>query len=149
MIMEYIPGPTLADYVRSTSRQGRIPPAEDIIRLFTPISLAIDYAHKKGMIHRDIKPANILLDQRNTTHNVMGEPILTDFGVAKMLSATSNTLSGGMLGTPLYLSPEQAKGYPGNERSDLYALGVILYEMVTGTPPFRGDTVMEVINQHV
>ncbi len=149
MVMDYVEGQTLANYIQNTSRKRNFPSPSDIVNIFTSISLAIDYAHKKGMIHRDIKPANILLDQRNTTHNVMGEPILTDFGVAKMLSATSNTLSGGMLGTPLYLSPEQAKGYPGNERSDLYALGVILYEMVTGTPPFRGDTVMEVINQHV
>jgi serine/threonine protein kinase len=149
MVMDYVEGQTLANYIQNTSSKGNFPSPAEIVNLFTSISLAIDYAHQKGMIHRDIKPANILLDQRNTTHNAMGEPILTDFGVAKMLSTTSHTLSGGMLGTPLYLSPEQAKGYPGNERSDLYSLGVILYEMVTGTPPFRGNTVMEVISQHV
>jgi serine/threonine protein kinase len=149
MVMDYVEGQTLAAYIQNTSSKGNFPSPGEIVNIFTSISLAIDYAHKKGMIHRDIKPANILLDQRNITHNPMGEPILTDFGVAKMLSTTTHTLSGGMLGTPLYLSPEQAKGYPGNERSDLYALGVILYEMVTGTPPFRGDTAMEVINQHI
>jgi eukaryotic-like serine/threonine-protein kinase len=149
MVMDYVEGQTLASYIQNTSSKRNFPSPGEIVNIFTSISLAIDYAHKKGMIHRDIKPANILLDQRNTAHNPMGEPILTDFGVAKMLSTTSNTLSGGMLGTPLYLSPEQAKGYAGNERSDLYALGVILYEMVTGTPPFRGDTAMEVVNQHV
>lgn len=149
MVMDYVEGQTLANYIHNTSSKGTFPSPEEIVNLFTSISLAIDYAHKKGMIHRDIKPANILLDQRNTSHNPMGEPILTDFGVARMLSATSNTLSGTLLGTPLYISPEQAKGYPGNERSDLYSLGVILYEMVTGTPPFRGDTALEVISQHV
>jgi serine/threonine protein kinase len=149
MVMDYVEGQTLANYIHNTSSKGSFPSPEEIVNLFTSISLAIDYAHKKGMIHRDIKPANILLDQRNTGHNPMGEPILTDFGVARMLSATSNTLSGTLLGTPLYISPEQAKGYPGNERSDLYSLGVILYEIVTGTPPFRGDTAIEVIGQHV
>ncbi len=149
MVMDYIEGQTLADYIHNTSSKGQVPAPADIVNLFTSISLAVDYAHQKGMIHRDIKPANIMLDRRNTSHNPMGEPILTDFGVAKLLSTSTNTLSGAQLGTPLYISPEQARGYPGNERSDLYSLGVILYEMVTGVTPFRGDSPMEVISQHV
>jgi len=149
MVMDYVEGQTLADYIHNTSSKGQIPSPSEIVNLFTSISLAIDYAHQKGMIHRDIKPANILLDARNTTRNPMGEPILTDFGVAKLLSASSNTMSGAQLGTPLYISPEQARGYPGNERSDLYSLGVILYEMLTGVTPFRGDTALDVISQHI
>lgn len=148
MVMDYVEGQTLATYIRNTSGKGQIPAPADILRLFTSIGLAIDYAHQRGMIHRDIKPSNILLDVRNTTANPMGEPILTDFGVARMMSVSSNTLSGALLGTPLYISPEQAKGYPGNERSDLYSLGVILYEMVTGVTPFRGDNPLDVMNQH-
>ncbi len=149
MIMEYIPGPTLADYVRSTSRQGRIPPAEDIIRLFTPISLAIDYAHRRGMIHRDIKPANILLDSRNTTHNAAGEPMLTDFGLAKVLGIAGQTLTNSVMGTPLYISPEQVQNAPVSPQTDLYALGVMLYEIFTGTPPFRGESVTGIMMQHL
>jgi serine/threonine protein kinase len=149
MVMDYVEGQTLADYIQATSRQGQFPPAEEIVNIFAAICLAIDYAHREGMIHRDIKPANILLDRRNITHNKAGEPILTDFGVAKLLGASSNTQSGALLGTPLYISPEQAQGYPGNERSDLYSLGVILYEIVTGTTPFRGDTAIDVIRQHI
>lgn len=149
MVMAYIEGQTLADYIAGTSARGMIPTPVELVNLFTSISLAVDYAHQKGMIHRDIKPANILLDQRNRAHNPMGEPILTDFGLAKLLGVTGVTLTGTQMGTPLYTSPEQARGYPGNERSDLYSLGVILYEMVTGVAPFRGDTPTAVLAQHL
>jgi serine/threonine-protein kinase len=149
MVMDYIEGGTLADYIATTSAKGAIPSPAQIVHLFTSISLAVDYAHTRGMIHRDIKPANILLDKHITARNPMGEPILSDFGVAKMLAASSNVLSGSLAGTPLYISPEQARGYPGNERSDIYSLGVILYEMVTGVRPFRGDNPMDVIMQHI
>ncbi len=149
MVMAYIDGETLARYIGHTSAQGKIPSPTEIVNLFTSISLAIDYAHGKGMVHRDIKPANILLDKNNTTRNPMGEPVLTDFGLAKLLGASATTFTAHQLGTPLYTSPEQARGYPGNERSDLYSLGVILYEMVTGVQPFRGTTPMEVLSQHL
>jgi serine/threonine protein kinase len=149
MVMDYVEGQTLSSYIRATSNQGQMPTPGELVSLFTSISLAVDYAHQKGVIHRDIKPANILLDSRNTVINPMGEPVLTDFGVAKMLSTASNTMTEMQLGTPLYLSPEQARGYPGNERSDLYALGVILYEMTTGTLPFRSNTAQDVLSQHI
>jgi len=149
MVMTYVEGWTLADYIASTSGKGKIPSPAEIVNLFASISLAIDYAHRKGMIHRDIKPANILLDKHNTTRNPMGEPILTDFGLARLLGTSASTLSATQLSTPLYTSPEQARGYPGSERSDLYSLGVILYEMVTGVVPFRGDTVVAVVTQHL
>ncbi len=149
MVMAYIEGGTLANYIRQTSAQGKIPSPVEIVNLFTSISLAIDYAHGLGMVHRDIKPANILLDKNNTTRNPMGEPILTDFGLAKLLGVSASTFTANQLGTPLYTSPEQARGYAGNERSDLYSLGVILYEMVTGVQPFRGNTPIEVLTQHL
>src|SRR6266702_8368017 len=145
MVMAYNEGETLARYIDHTSAQGKIPSPLEIVNLFTSISLAIDYAHETGMVHRDIKPANILLDKHNTARNPMGEPVLTDFGVAKLLGVSSTTLSAAQSGTPLYSSPEQARGYPGNERSDIYSLGIILYEMATGVPPFRGDTPVAVI----
>ena len=114
MVMEYIEGQTLAGYIARTSRQRQFPSAQDILHLFASISRAVDYAHQHGMIHRDIKPANILLDHRNTTYKPMGEPMLTDFGLVKLLGASTGSLSGSWLGTPLYLAPEQAQGYPGN-----------------------------------
>jgi eukaryotic-like serine/threonine-protein kinase len=149
MVMAYIEGQTLAKYIASTSAQGKIPSPIEIVNLFTSISLAVDYAHQKGMVHRDIKPANILLDGHNTARNPMGEPILTDFGLAKLLGVSASTFTAHQLGTPLYTSPEQARGYPGNEQSDLYSLGVILYEMVTGVQPFRGSSPIEVLSQHI
>jgi serine/threonine protein kinase len=149
MVMDFVEGQTLADYIRNTSRKRQFPSAADLIYLFTGISLAIDYAHSKGMIHRDIKPANILLDQRLPTPRPMGQPILTDFGIARMQGVASGTVVGSLLGTPLYISPEQAKGLHGDERSDLYSLGIILYEMTTGVTPFRGETTMNILMQHL
>src|SRR5438270_5099069 len=149
MVMSYIEEQTLANYISNTSARGRIPAPVEIVNLFTSISLAVDYAHQKGMIHRDIKPANIMLDKHNTSRNPMGEPILTDFGLAKLLGVSAGTLTATSLGTPLYTSPEQASGYAGNERSDIYSLGVILYEMVTGVPPFRGENPTAVLAQHL
>ena len=101
------------------------------------------------MIHRDIKPANILLDKRRTAHNAMGEPVLTDFGIAKLLGASTGAMSGSWLGTPLYIAPEQVQGYHGNERSDIYALGVILYEICTGVLPFQEENPTAIMMQHV
>src|SRR2546428_593387 len=145
MVMEYIEGPTLANYIRNTSRKEQFPPASDIVSIFTSVSLALDYAHQKGMIHRDIKPANIMLDKRNPHGKPMGEPILMDFGIAKLQGGADTTK---VLGTPLYVSPEQAQGKPGDRRSDLYSLGIILYEITTGVTPFRGDSLMAILMQH-
>ncbi|HZR44557.1 MAG TPA: protein kinase [Ktedonobacteraceae bacterium] len=149
MVMDYVQGQTLADYIRSTSRKGIWPSAADIIYIFTGTSLALDYAHQRGMIHRDIKPANILLDQRMPTPRPMGEPILTDFGIARLQGVSAGTAVGSVIGTPLYMAPEQARGEFDDKRSDLYALGIILYEMMTGVTPFRGGTQLAIIMQHV
>src|SRR5947209_18650752 len=149
MVMDYVEGQTLADYIRSTSRIGRFSSASEIVYLFTSLGKAIDYANHRGMIHRDIKPVNILLDKRNTAQSMMGEPILTDFGIVKLLGTSTGTQSGAWLGTPLYISPEQAQGQPGNERSDIYSFGVILYEIWTGVQPFQGDSLVSIIRQHI
>src|SRR6266487_110571 len=149
MVMDYVEGQTLADYIRRTSGLGNVPSPPEIVQLFTSIGLAVDYAHQQGMIHRDLKPANILLDKQNTTRNPMGEPILTDFGLARLLESPSSTLTAVQLGTPLCIAPEQVAGYAGNERSDIYSLGIILYEMFTGTPPFQGDSPAAVMSHHL
>jgi eukaryotic-like serine/threonine-protein kinase len=151
MVMDYVKGQTFSDYIASTSRQGTIPSWNDLIYLFAVISRALDYAHQKGMIHRDIKPANILLDQRlpGSGTRTMGEPILTDFGVARMQGAQTGTLLGSLVGTPLYIAPEQALGQPTDRRCDLYSLGIILYEITTGVTPFRAETTIAILMQHL
>src|SRR5437764_11714973 len=149
MVMTYVEGETLADYIHRTSHNRQFPPAAEIVHLFSALASAIDYAHQHGMVHRDIKPANILLDKRTVGSDAMGEPILTDFGIAKLLGATTGMMSGGWQGTPLYTAPEQIMGSPGNERSDIYSLGAILYEICTGMVPFQGDNPSIVITQHL
>ena len=149
MVMDYVEGQTLAHFLTSTSRAGKFPSSNDLLQLFTPICLAVDYAHQKGMIHRDIKPSNILLDRRDTSKYPMGEPILSDFGIARLLDTSTNTRSGWWMGTPLYTSPEQALGEAASERSDIYALSIILYEACTGALPFNGDNPTAIIMQHV
>ncbi|HET9999476.1 MAG TPA: serine/threonine-protein kinase, partial [Ktedonobacteraceae bacterium] len=149
MVMDYVEGGTLAGYIRETVRKGIFPPAADIVYLFTTVGLALDYAHQRGMIHRDIKPENILLDKSGPTGKALGEPILTDFGIARLQGANASTLTNAWLGTPHYMSPEQAEGRAVNERSDLYSLGIVLYEILTGITPFRGEGPIAIIIQHM
>ena len=149
MVMKYIEGQTLAQYIRQTSAQGRYLSGEHLLQLFTALSRAVDYAHAHKMVHRDIKPANLLLDKHDTSHFPGGEPILSDFGIARLLGTVTGTVSQNLMGTPLYISPEQAQGAPGTAYSDIYSLGVILYEMCTGVQPFRGETVTAIIFQQI
>ncbi|HXR65464.1 MAG TPA: protein kinase [Ktedonobacteraceae bacterium] len=147
MVMDYIEGGTLAGAIHGIKRKGVFWSASEIVDLFTAIGLALDYAHEQGMIHRDIKPANILLDHSLSTSHTLGEPILTDFGIARWQGGGSTVT--GFVGTPLYISPEQAQSRPVDARSDLYSLGIVLYEVLTGVTPFRGDNPLGIMLQHV
>jgi serine/threonine-protein kinase len=111
-------------------------------RIIEQVAEALDYAHAHGVIHRDLKPSNILLDERNNAY-------LTDFGIAKMLGSTSQVTGSGVVGTPSYMSPEQCQGKTVTPASDIYALGAILYEVVTGKAPFEADTPLGVMYMHV
>lgn len=116
---------------------------DEINRLLGQIGSALDYAHSQGVIHRDIKPSNVLIDPQGNTY-------LTDFGLARMLEASQQlTASGVGLGTPAYMSPEQGQGIKVDHRSDLYSLGVMLYEMVTGRVPYQAETPMAVVLKHI
>ena len=139
----YIEGKTLDKHIATTHTKGALLSLPDIVYLFTSLGVAIDYAHQHGVIHGNIKPSNILLDQRYTEHFVLGEPMLTDFGLPLLLGATES------VSTPHYMSPEQARGDMPNNRSDIYALGVILYELCTGTKPFRDESSVAVMMQHM
>src|ERR671935_550187 len=120
LVLEYVDGATLADLMDDGLDDARIPD------LLDQIAAGLDYAHARGVIHRDIKPGNILLTEE-------GRVVLADFGLASLLQGASHlTMTGGVIGTPEYMSPEQASGDPVDHRTDVYALGIVLYEMLTG-----------------
>src|SRR6266567_5909660 len=144
IIMEYIEGQSLADYIQATSRAGKIPAPQEIIRILAPVASAIDYAHQQGIVHGAIRPSSILLDKRNPSRQVPGEPKLIGFGTNTIQMPLTLPLK-----DVYYISPERAQGHTENARSDIYSLGVVLYEMCTGTHPFEGETPTEVMMQHI
>ncbi len=142
IVMEYVSGGTLKQRLTELSDRGEQLPLTETVQFILEIADALAYAHSRGMVHRDIKPGNIMI-------NESGHAVLTDFGIAKILSGPTVTATGAMIGTPAYMSPEQGLGQPGDERSDLYALGVLFYQMVTGELPYDADTPLAVILKHV
>lgn len=144
MVMELVSGVTLKDRLYDAHQTGQIIPLKEALRITRESAQALEYAHKLNMIHRDVKPANLMLDE---TEN--DRVVLTDFGIAKIMTGSQFTMTGGLIGTPAYMSPEQGVGESGDERSDLYALGVILYQMVTGDLPYDADTPLALILKHV
>ncbi len=117
-------------------------PLTDAAKLLADIAVALDYAHAQGIVHRDVKPSNILVDKH-------GDAYLTDFGIAKVLESASELTGSAMLGTPTYMAPEQTIGKPVTPQSDVYSLGVMLYEMVIGKPPYEADTPIAIALMHV
>lgn len=137
MSMEYIEGGDLKD---------RIPigfTADEALRVVEAIASALHYAHGQGVIHRDGKPANILFSADNT-------PLLSDFGIAKQATVDAEfTSTGTILGSPFYMSPEQAEGQVLDGRADIYSLGIIFYEMLTGERPYPRGSAIKIIVQHI
>lgn len=155
IVMEYLKGPTLASYLRELhGRNERIQPHQ-VARLLKALTASLDYAHEQGVIHRDIKPGNILLHKKTgeipldqpLTNDV--EAILTDFGLVRIANSASQTASGMVSGTPAYMSPEQARGDPIDHRTDIYSLGIVLYEMLAGRVPFEADSSLTVIYKQI
>lgn len=140
MVMEYIRGRNLKSHIIKEKRMS----ADDALYITSQIADALDYAHQNGMIHRDLKPANIMF-----LNNDKLDVVLTDFGIARILGQSGITMSGMMIGTPDYISPEAASGENTDERSDLYGLGIILFEMLTGRVPYSADTPLATVLQHV
>jgi serine/threonine protein kinase len=142
MVMPYIPGKTLREILEELVARGERMPHERIRDILLDVASALQYAHSRGMVHRDVKPANILFDEH-------GRVVLSDFGIARLVESANLTQEGATVGTPTYISPEQAAGMPVDSRADLYALGVILYEMLAGEPPFSADTNLSLILKHM
>ncbi len=133
LVMAYIDGGSVEDYVADGAVSLSV-----TSRVLTEIAGAVDYAHRQNVIHRDIKPGNILLDSE-------GHALLADFGIAKLAESSANLTGTGVVGTPAYMSPEQAQGLPLDGRSDVYSLGVVIFQMLTGTTPFPAPTLVQVM----
>ncbi|MDP8951701.1 MAG: protein kinase, partial [Actinomycetota bacterium] len=138
MAMEYVPGGTLKDRIL---KGGALPP-RTAVEVASQIAEALEVAHGRGVVHRDVKPQNVLL-------TASGETKVADFGLARVANAATTSRSGLIMGTAGYMSPERAKGEPAGPRSDLYSLGVVLYEMLTGEVPYEDDTPATVAAKHV
>jgi beta-lactam-binding protein with PASTA domain len=143
IVMEYVEGQTLRDIMRGAENGRKILP-ERALSITADILSALDYSHRSGIIHRDIKPANVMLTPS-------GQVKVMDFGIARAIADTSSamTQTAAVIGTAQYLSPEQARGETVDARSDIYSTGCLLYELLTGRPPFIGDSPVSVAYQHV
>jgi serine/threonine-protein kinase len=140
IVMEYVDGPSLSRVLRS---DGPFHPRR-AAEIAAEVAGGLGFAHSRGVVHRDVKPGNVLLTRS-------GQAKVTDFGIARALSSPDEDLTqaGSVMGTATYFSPEQAQGLPVDPRSDLYSLGVVLYELVTGRPPFSGETPLAIAYKHV
>ncbi len=132
IVMEYIDGESLENRLRTLSGTGQRLPVETAARMMIDMCEAVHFAHQHGVIHRDIKPANISIDRQDKVY-------LMDFGIAKILGGQQHTATGLMVGSAHYMAPEQIQGLSVDARSDIYALGVTLFEMLNGKPPFQAD----------
>jgi serine/threonine-protein kinase len=144
IVMQLVDGGTLKNRLDLLHRSRKIMDLAEAVPIFTQLASALTYAHEQGVIHRDIKPVNVLMDRS-------GRPILSDFGIAKVLASTESNLTrpGAGVGTPEYMSPEQCQGGAVDGRADIYALGVMLFEALTGRPPFQGANYPALAHSHI
>ncbi|HEX3641945.1 MAG TPA: serine/threonine-protein kinase, partial [Ktedonobacteraceae bacterium] len=144
IVMQLVDSGTLKQRLDQHQKEGHVMGIEEVVSIFTQLADALAYAHDQGIIHRDIKPVNVLMDRS-------GRPILSDFGIAKVLASTQDNLTrpGAGVGTPEYMSPEQCQGGAVDGRADIYALGVMLFEAQTGRTPFLGNNYPALAHSHV
>ncbi|MCB0213352.1 MAG: protein kinase, partial [Anaerolineae bacterium] len=142
MVLEFVPGQSLKQRLHTLQQQDTLLPLAEALDLFRTITEAVAYAHDQGIVHRDLKPDNILL-------NASGQPILADFGISKIIADAPELATGAMIGSPRYMSPEQVRGQAIDARTDVYALGLILFEITTGTLPFTGKSRESIALKHI
>jgi len=137
LVMRYVEAGTLTDRLK----RGPLS-LDEARRVVTQIGSALEYAHQLGVVHRDVKPSNMLMDPQ-------GDYYLTDFGIARMVEGTMGLTGSGVIGTPHYMAPEQSKSHKVDHRADIYAMGVVIYEMVTGRVPYDAETPFAVVMMHL
>ena len=142
MVMELLEGDSLRTRLNDYRAREEQIPLGDVARILLDVLEGLQYAHSEGMVHRDVKPGNILLSRS-------GQAVLTDFGIAQIIGGTRYTVSGALMGTLNYMSPEQGLEGECDARSDIYSLGIVLYEILTGDPPFDADTPLAILLKHV
>lgn len=155
IVMEFISGPSLSKYLGILHKNKHQLELPDINRILNGVANALQFAHNSGIVHRDIKPGNVILTSHTEAveagkplpHDF--EPVLTDFGLVRFLNSARQTSAGATAGTPAYMSPEQARGENTDGRTDIYSLGIVLYEMLAGKVPFDGETTMSILMKHI
>jgi len=142
MVMELLEGDTLRALLNDYRVRNQRMPLDQVVRIIKDVLSGLSYAHAEGITHRDIKPANIMLNKK-------GQAVLTDFGVAQILGSTQHTVTGALMGTLNYMAPEQGLKGESDNRSDIYSLGIVFYEMLTGYTPFDADTPLAILMKHL
>jgi serine/threonine-protein kinase len=142
IVFEYIPGESLQERLKRLNAANSHMAYQEATSIAAYVADALEFAHEQGLIHRDVKPANVMI-------NVRRQPILMDFGIAKIVGGAQHTATGAVLGTARYMSPEQIRGQRIDARTDVYSLGAMLFEMVSGRPPFEADSAMTLMMMHV